>query len=68
MFDSLILSIEIQFSMYSECLDRVNMYRNVHGSDDLELDKKLCSKAQDWAEKLAKKDGLEHASKETFEP
>ena len=40
------------------------MYRNVHGSDDLELDKKLCSKAQDWAEKLAKKDGLEHASKE----
>ena len=40
------------------------MYRNVHGSDELELDKKLCSKAQDWAEKLAKKDGLEHASKE----
>ena len=40
------------------------MYRNVHGSDELELDKKLCSKAQDWAEKLAKRDGLEHASKE----
>jgi len=47
-----------------ECLERVNVFRTVHGTEELTLDKKLCEKAQDWAKTLAKKDGLEHSPRD----
>jgi len=47
-----------------ECVDRVNVFRTVHGAEDLALDKKLCDKAFDWAKTLADKDGLEHSPRD----
>lgn len=43
-----------------EALKVHNDYRAKHGVEDLKLDKKLCSYAKDWAEKLAKTDSFEH--------
>lgn len=41
-------------------LEAHNEYRKKHGVAALKLDKKLCSYAQEWADKLAKTDSFEH--------
>lgn len=43
-----------------ETLDSHNNYRHKHGVAPLKLDKRLCSYAQEWANKLALEDSFEH--------
>lgn len=43
-----------------EGLDSHNKYRQKHGVAPLKLDKRLCSYAQEWANKLAREDSFEH--------
>ena len=50
-----------------ECLQRVNLYRQVHQAQDLELDQDLCKQAAKWAAQLAEKDRLEHSPREDRE-
>lgn len=50
-----------------ECLQRVNLYRQVHQAQDLELDEDLCKQAAKWAAQLASKDRLEHSPREDRE-
>ena len=49
----------------SECLERVNEFRSIHDVEPLKLSEKLNLEAQEWADKLADKDGLEHSTKES---
>jgi len=49
-----------------ESLDSHNTYRNKHGVTPLKLDKKLCSYAQEWANKLAREDSFEHRTDQDF--
>lgn len=52
-------------SQIKECLDRVNEFRAIHDVSLLKINEKLNTEAQQWAEKLADKDGLEHSPKES---
>jgi len=49
-----------------EALDSHNQYRQKHGVAPLKIDKKLCSYAQEWANKLAKEDSFEHRTNQDF--
>jgi len=49
-----------------QALKTHNEYRAKHGVAPLKLDKKLCSYAQEWANKLAKDDSFEHRTNQDF--
>ncbi|KAI8129994.1 Golgi-associated plant pathogenesis-related protein 1 [Lucilia cuprina] len=43
-----------------ECLDSHNKYRALHGSPAMKLNRNLCNLAQDWSNKLAKRNSISH--------
>jgi len=49
-----------------EALDSHNQCREKHGVAPLKIDKKLCSFAQEWANKLAKEDSFEHRTSQEY--
>jgi len=49
-----------------DALESHNNYRKLHGVAPLKLDKKLCSYAQEWANKLAREDSFEHRTNQDF--
>jgi len=49
-----------------QALKAHNEYRDKHGVAPLKLDKKLCSYAQEWANKLAKDDSFQHRTNQDF--
>lgn len=51
---------ENEENFQEQALQSHNEYRANHGVPPLKLDKKLCSYAQAWANKLAKEDSFEH--------
>ena len=57
----------LRFQALLECLQRINLYRQVHQAQDLELDEDLCKQAAKWAAQLASKDRLEHSPREDRE-
>ena len=42
----------------------MNEFRSIHDVDSLKINEKLNTEAQEWAQALADKDGLEHSPKE----
>lgn len=50
----------------NDALESHNNYRKLHGVAALKLDKKLCSYAQEWANKLAREDSFEHRTNQDF--
>lgn len=48
----------------TQCFERINLFRSVHGADSVTLDADLCEKADKWAKELAEKDGLEHSPRD----
>jgi len=49
-----------------QALDCHNSYREKHGVKKLKLSKKLCQHAQEWADKLAKQDKIQHRSDKQY--
>lgn len=49
-----------------ECLRAHNDYRRKHGVPPLELNKKLCKYAEDWAKTIAKKGKMEHRDQNDY--
>jgi len=49
-----------------EALSKHNEYRKTHGCQPLKLDQKLCSYAQEWANKLARENRFEHRSNSSY--
>merc|ERR1712083_965452 len=49
-----------------EALNKHNEYRRTHGCQPLKLDQKLCSYAQEWANKLARENRFEHRSNSSY--
>jgi len=53
-------------SFEDDALKKHNDYRKKHGCTPLKLDKKLCSYAQEWANKLARENRFDHRSDNSY--